>query len=61
MSHKKPWCAYGGDVACDCPRDECVALKNQAMLDHMNALLGYGLSLKETADDIKASGQEFKF
>ena len=61
MNQKKPWCAYGGYVACTCHPDECVALKNRAMLDHMNALLGYGLSLEETADDIKASGQEFKF
>lgn len=48
---KKPWCAYTGDVACDCVEGHCEALKNRSLIDSVNTLIGYGLTIEEIAEE----------
>lgn len=51
MSDKKPWCAHDKDASCNCPEGFCWALDNLGMIDHINELLRYGLTIDEIGED----------
>lgn len=51
---KKEWCAYSGETSCSCKPGECWALKNKGIIDNLNLLLGYGLSIEEAAGDVRS-------